>query len=395
MEWLELAIRWIHVIAGVAWIGTSFYFNWLNDRLAAPAVPEEGVVGELWSVHGGGFYRSTKYAVAPSRMPGELHWFKWDAYLTWISGASLLILVYYLGADVYLVDPNVAPITPAVAITIAVGSLVLGWLLYDALCRTPLAKRPVLFGLLGFALVLAVAYGLARTLGSRAAYLHVGAMIGTIMAANVFFVIIPAQKELVRAVQEGREPNAAAGTHAANRSLHNNYFALPVLFVMISHHYPITYGHRYQWLILGGLFLIGALTRYAFNLRNQGRPRSWILPAAALGLIALAYVSGTSRGASGVAAGSANGEPVDFQTAREILIARCVTCHSAQPAHRLFDAAPGGIAFDTPEQIGSWADRIYAVAVQARIMPLGNFTGMTDEERARLGRWIEAGAKIE
>ena len=394
LEWVELVARWTHVIAGVAWIGTSFYFNWLNDRLAPPGRGEPGLVGELWSVHGGGFYRAMKYDTVPGATLPELHWFKWEAYLTWISGASLLVLVYYLGAGTYMVDPGAARIAPLAAVGIGVGTLAAGWLVYDRLCRTRLAARGVAFTTLGLLLVTAVSYGLLQVLGSRAAYLHVGAMLGTIMAANVFFVIIPAHVELVRAVEAGRAPDPAIGAHAALRSRHNSYFTLPVLFTMVSNHYPFTYGHPLAWAILAGLFVIGALTRHGFNVRNQGRRTGWIFPAAALGLVALALAGeGTRRGGAG--ADVAGGEPPGYDAVREILVARCVTCHAEEPAHRLFDAPPGGVRLETAEQAVAWAERIQAVAVDTKIMPLGNSTGMTDEERATLARWIEAGAPLD
>ena len=390
LDWLELAVRWVHVIAGVAWIGASFYFNWLNDRLAPPREAEPGLVGELWSIHGGGFYRAMKYDRVPGDTLPELHWFKWEAYLTWLTGFSLLVLVYYLGADVYLIDPAVAPLAPPAAIAIGIGALVGGWLVYDRLCRTALADRQVAFSILGLVLVAVVAFGLTRTFGARAAYMHVGAMVGTLMAANVFFVIIPAHVELVNAVRAGRRPRRAIGEHAAMRSRHNNYFTLPVLFVMISGHYPMTYGHGWSWAILAGLFVVGALTRHGFNLRNAGRRTGWVFPAAAVAMLGLAFVSG-SRGDGTVAA---SGDDVAFERVREIVVARCVTCHAEQPASPLFAAPPAGVVLETPEQLASMRDRIRATAVDSRVMPLGNLTNMTDDERAELGRWIADGAPI-
>ena len=391
VAWLELTVRWIHVIAGVAWIGTSFYFNWLNDRLTTPTDAPEGVTGELWSVHGGGFYRVMKFGVAPARMPEELHWFKWEAYLTALSGLALLVLVYYLGADVYMVVPG--GLSPGAAVGVGVATLIGGWLVYDALCRSPLGRRTPALAAVGFLLATLIAWGLVQFIGSRAAYIHIGAMLGTIMALNVFRVIIPAQREMVADLVAGREPDGAVGEHAALRSLHNNYMTLPVLFIMVSIHYAMTYGHRYNWAILAALALIGAGTRHYFNLRNRGRHNAWILPGAALAMVALAFVSsGLSRPRL---ADREGGEIVSFEAARAVIVGRCAACHSEQPSHALFDAPPAGVMFDTPELIRAYADRIYATVVESTVMPLGNFTEMTDEERALIAAWIRQGAEIE
>jgi uncharacterized membrane protein len=380
-QWLNLALRWSHVIVGIAWIGTSFYFNWLNSRLRAPERPEPGVDGELWSVHGGGFYRVVKYGVAPERLPRTLHWFKWEAYATWLTGFALLVLIYYMGADVFLVDPGVANIGTWAAIAIGVGALILGWLLYDALCKSPLGHRSAWVGTLGIVLTAAVAWGLTQLLSARAAYIHVGAMLGTIMAANVFRVIIPQQQHMVAALAAGRAPDAARGKQAALRSLHNNYLTLPVLFVMVSSHYPMTYGHAWSWAILLGIAVVGAGVRHWFNLRNQGHRSAWLLPAAAAALIALALV--TRPGGS--AGGSATVSAADV---REIVERRCTSCHSATPTDSVFRIAPQGVTFDSLAQVRRHADRILAMAVQSHVMPPGNLTGMTEHERAQLGRWL-------
>jgi uncharacterized membrane protein len=389
LEWLNLVLRWGHVITGVAWIGTSFYFNWLNSRLHPPERAEPGVDGELWSVHGGGFYRVVRYAVAPAQLPRTLHWFKWEAYATWLTGFALLVVVYYVGARAYLIDPQVAALGPAGAIAIGVGTLVVSWFAYDFLCRSPVAARPGVFAALLAVLITALAWGLSQVFSARAAYVHVGAMLGTIMAANVFRVIIPAQREMVDAMAAGRSPNAARGKQAALRSLHNNYFTLPVLFIMVSSHYPATFGHPWSWLVLAGLALVGVGTRHWFNLRNQGRRNAWLLPAAALGLVALAVVTapktvpGADRG---------DGPGVAFADVRVVIARRCAPCHSSAPTHPAFPAAPQGVLLDTPEQIRLRAPRILVVAVESQTMPLGNLTGMTREERDLLGRWVRAGA---
>ncbi len=391
LEWLNLVFRWIHIITGIAWIGTSFYFNWLNDQLRPPTVPEDGVGGEVWSVHGGGFYRVSKYVVAPAVLPKTLHWFKWEAYTTWLSGIVLLALVYYLGADLYLVDPAVSSVTVPWAIAIGVGSLALAWILYHLLCRSPLGFRNLPFAAVLFALLSAFALGLTSLLGNRAAYIHVGAIIGTIMAANVFFVIIPSQRRMVAAMTAGRSPDGAEGLAAALRSRHNNYLTLPVLFIMVSNHYPMTYGYRYNWALLAGIGVIGVMTRHYFNLRSMGRTAGsgWILPAAALGIVALALVTRPVR--SPVAQGA---EPVTFAAVQEVVRNRCLPCHSAHPTQAGITTAPLGVRFDRPDQIQQYIQRIDARVVQTHTMPLGNLTGMTDAERDLIARWIAEGAVL-
>jgi len=391
-QWLNLALRWAHVITGIAWIGTSFYFNWLNSRLAPPPPErrEPGVAGELWSVHGGGFYRVVKYTVAPGELPPTLHWFKWEAYATWLTGFALLVLVYYLGAASFLVDPRVARLSPGAGVAVGVGTLIVSWVVYDALCRSPLGARPLALGASLFVLATALAWGLSQLLSPRAAYLHVGAAIGTIMAANVLMVIIPAQRDMVTALGAGRPPDAARGKQGALRSLHNNYLTLPVLFIMVSSHYPATYGHRLNWAILAGLAVIGVATRHWFNLRNQGRRNVWMLPAAGLALVALALVTAPRTGPSAASGGA----QVSFADVRLIVARRCAGCHSSAPTTPGIPAAALGVLLDTPDQIRATAPRILAVAVDGQTMPLGNFTGMTPEERELLGKWIRAGAPL-
>jgi len=389
-QWLSLTLRWAHVIVGVAWIGTSFYFNWLNSRLQAPDPPEPGVGGELWSVHGGGFYRVVKYSVAPANLPRTLHWFKWEAYATWLTGFTLLMLVYWLGARVRLIDPEVARISVPAAIGLSLATLAVTWLAYDLLCRSGLERRPVLLGAALAVLVTALAFGLTRAFSARAAYLHVGAALGTIMAANVWRVIIPAQREMVSALTAGLEPDGARGRQAALRSLHNNYFTLPVLFVMISGHYPMTYGHPWSWAVLAALFAAGVATRHWFNLRNQGRRNQWLLPTAGTALLALAVFTAPRRSGAAV-----DGDPAArFARVRVIVAQRCAPCHSAAPTWPGFTAAPVGVMFDSPDQVRARAPRIAERAVTTKTMPLGNLTGMTEEERQILGAWVRAGARV-
>lgn len=390
--WLDLTLRWIHLIAGAAWIGTSFYFNWINHHIRPPEIPREGVSGELWSVHGGAFYRVEKFGVAPKQLPKTLHWFKWEAYLTWITGIALLILIYYVGADLYLVDPSVSDIGSGTAITIGVGALVGAWIIYDLLCKSPLSARPIPFAVVVFVLATAVAFGLTRVFGSRGAYIHMGAMLGTLMAVNVFMVIIPGQRAMVDAMMKGLEPDAREGRAGALRSLHNNYMTLPVLFIMTSSHYPMAYGHAANWAILAALALIGAITRHYFNLKGKGRESPWILPGAAVAMIALAFVSRPSVAPSASTASSA--EHVSIEVVQAIIQEKCAVCHSTNPSHPAAAAAPPDVIMDTREQIGALAERINAVAVLSATMPLGNVTGLTQEERDVLGRWIRDGANI-
>lgn len=389
LQWLGLALRWAHVIVGVSWIGTSFYFNWLNARVAPPGEPEPGVSGELWSVHGGGFYRVIKYGIAPARLPHALHWFKWEAYATWWTGLSLLVLIYYVGAREYLLDPGVSSVSPAPAIALGVATLALSWLVYDALCRSPLEQRPALLAGLGLVLVMALTWGLGRIFSARAAYLHVGAALGTIMAANVFRVIIPSQRAMVDALTAGRPPDARRGSQAALRSRHNNYLTLPVLFVMISSHYPATYGSPWGWAILAALFVIGVLVRHWFNLRNAGRRNRWLLPAAGLGLVALAVATRPRASTPGVA-----GSPAAFAEVRVVIAQRCAPCHSTNPTYPGITTAPAGVMFDTPAEIQTKAQRILDRAVTTKTMPLGNLTGITETERELVGRWVQAGAQL-
>jgi uncharacterized membrane protein len=387
-DWLDLLLRWLHVIAGIVWIGSSFYFIALDNHLRPPADERDrdaGVGGEAWEIHGGGFYQVQKYTVAPRVLPEPLHWFKWEAYTTWLSGFALLIVLYYAHADTYLIDKSVADLTTWEAVTISVALLAAAWLVYDALCRA-LGSRPLVLASVLLASITLAAWGISHLFSGRATYLQVGAMIGTMMVGNVFFVIIPAHRELVRAKQAGREPDPAANARGKLRSVHNNYLTLPVVFTMISNHFPFTYGHSYSWLILVVLLVIGAWVRHFFNLRHTGRT-VWAIPVtAALAIAALAVVIRPQTE-------SAAGTPaVPFATVQRIVDTRCTACHSQHPTK--VDSAPKGITFDTPAQIKAQADAIDAQAVQTKTMPLGNVTGMTQAERDLLGRWIAQGAKI-
>jgi uncharacterized membrane protein len=376
-EWLDIAMRWIHVIVGISWIGTSFYFNWLNNRVRPPAIPETGVAAELWSVHGGGFYRVVKYEVAPARLPDTLHWFKWEAYATWLSGVSLLFIVYYLGPSGIAIDPTKVELTRWALIALGLGSLVVGWLIYDGLCRTSLAHHPAWFALIGLGLGAGAAFGYSQVMTSRAAYIHTGALIGTLMAANVFRVIIPSQRQMVDAMTRGEAPNAEAGLDAARRSLHNNYLTLPVVFIMVSGHFPSTFGDRWNWAILTGIAASGALVRHWFNLRGQGHRNVWILPAAALMMIALAVVTRP-----------ASTDQIVPPQVLSIVQQRCVPCHSATPTEPGYTEAANGIFLDTEPAVLA-RRQIIGPLVKSGYMPFENATAMTEEERALVVEWAE------
>jgi len=385
VEWLNLLARWLHFIAGVAWIGSSFYFIWLDDHLQAPAEPdddEKGVAGEAWSVHGGGFYHAQKYRVAPRVLPGRLHWFKWEAYTTWISGMFLLALVYWHGAAVYLL-PGGGDLSAPAGVLISAAYIVGGWLVYDMLCKSPLARDARVFAVILLLLTTLLAWSLSALFSGRGAYIHFGAVLGTIMVANVFFVIIPGQKKMVAAAERGEAPDPEHGIRGKQRSVHNTYFTLPVLFVMTSNHYAMAYGHEYNWLILVGISLAGALLRVYFVARHKGGASPLPVVVAVLLLAAVAWAIAPRD--------SAGGAPdVAFAQVRNVINARCTSCHSAAPVHPSFPAAPLGVMFDTDAQIVAAAERIYQQAVVARVMPIGNLTAMTEDERRIIEAWYLA-----
>jgi uncharacterized membrane protein len=386
MPWTELALRWLHVITGIAWIGASFYFVWLDNHLEKPDSPPAGVAGELWAVHGGGFYNSRKYLVAPPQLPPHLHWFKYEAYYTWISGFLLLCAVYYCGASVYLIDASKLALAPWQAIAIGLAFLAGGWLAYDGLCRSPLVRNAPLFGAIWFAMLCAAAWALGYIFSGRGAFIHVGAIIGTAMVGNVFFVIIPNQKKAVAEMIAGRVPEARLGLEAKQRSLHNNYMTLPVVLIMISNHYPMLYSGAASWMVLAALAIVGLLVRHYFNLRHKGAQR-WELIAAAVAVFIGTAVLTHSRPAA-VAA-----RPVAFADARAVIDKHCVMCHSAHPVHAGISAPPAGLDFTRDDVVVQNAQRIEFQAVTTRTMPLGNETHMTAAERATLGNWIAQGAK--
>ena len=393
-EWANLLVRWIHVTTGIAWIGASFYFNWLENNLERQA-QAEGVAGKLWAIHGGGFYFVQKYEVAPPALPEHLHWFKWEAYFTWITGFTLLTIVYYMNARTMMIDPSVADITPWEAITISIAVLIGSWFVYDGLCRSPLAKRPTLLAVVGFALLVLLTWALTHVFSGRAAYIQVGAAIGTCMVANVFRVIIPSQQALVDAMSTGAARDPALGRNALLRSRHNNYLTLPVLFMMISNHFPSTYASRWNWEILAALIVISAGVRHYFNIRHLPDKKMWILPIATVAMLVLAVITSPSvssrlSGASGPDAANAALPPVSFTRVQHIVEMRCAVCHSAKPTEPGFTAPPLGIRLDSAAAIKAHEADINRVAVQAHYMPLANLTHMTDAERQVLSRWIQA-----
>jgi uncharacterized membrane protein len=343
-------------------------------------------------VHGGGFYNPQKYLVAPAELPKELHWFKWEAYSTWISGFALLVIVYYLNAQAMMVDRSVADLTSWQAVGIGLGSLVIGWIVYDLLCRSPLGKHDLAFGLTIFAFLVLSSYVLTHLLSGRAAYLHVGAMIGTMMVANVAMLIIPGQRKMVNAMMAGEKPDPIHGIKAKQRSVHNNYFTLPVLFIMISNHYAMTYRHEYSWAVLGVIMAAGVLIRHFFNLRHKGRVE-WKYPAAGVALLAVLAFAIAPKAPAPAKAQAGADDAARFAQVRAIIDQRCVSCHAQQPTQPGFATAPGGVMLHTPELVSQNAQRIYQQTVQMKAMPLANLTNMTDAERAQVGAWFEAGAK--
>ncbi|RIH90055.1 hypothetical protein Mterra_00672 [Calidithermus terrae] len=393
-EWLGLAVRWLHVVYGIAWIGASFYFIFLENALERVGVRSE-LSGNIWTIHGGGIYYLEKYKTAPKELPPYLHWFKWDAYLTWVTGFLLLVIVYYADPKAILLAPG-SPLSDGAAIALAVGSLVAAWLVYVALSRTALLYRPALFLLVGGVLVAAVALLLSQVFSGRGTFMHVGAMLGTIMAGNVFFVIIPSQKALVKAAQRGEALDPAFVSWVQLRSRHNNYITLPVLFTMIAHHFPTTYSGGLNWLILLMLFAAGVAVRHFINVTEkqhhatlkEGGAMPYLLVAALALVLGAFYLTAPKRSAA-----AAEGPAVPFGEAQGIVATHCQVCHSSRPTQPGFASAPAGFVLDTPEQIVAQAQKIKQVAVDSEYMPPGNLTKMTREERERLGQWVEQGAK--
>lgn len=387
MEWLNIVVRVMHITFGIAWIGASFYFVFLENALNRTDNIRDELAGNLWAVHGGGFYYLEKYKVAPNTIPKHLHWFKYEAYFTWLSGIGLLFIVYYFNASAMLIDPVVMKLSTQAGIAIGLGSFVAAWCLYDLLCKSALRKAPGLFVLVGIALLTAFAWFYSQVFSGRAAFIHFGAMIGGIMVANVFFVIIPAQKAMVKAAKKGQLPDAQKGKNALFRSIHNNYFTLPVLFVMVSNHFPGTFGNRYQWIVLAAISVGSAGIKHWLNLRERGQLSVWVMPASVVVLLAVVFVTAPK-------ATTTTCNEISFATANAIIQQRCASCHSSMPTDDVYKTAPNGVKYDTPQEILVKKALILQRVVLTKTMPQNNKTNMTPEEREMIRCWIEGGASL-
>ena len=385
-DWLHLIVRWLHVTAAIAWVGASFYFIALDQSLRPPrreGAEADGVGGEAWEIHGGGFYRVEKYRIAPRTLPAPLAWFKWEAYTTWLTGFALMVLLYYVDPSQYLIDPNRPHFQGWELVTASLAIIIFGWLAYDLLARSIANERTLTVAIIVLTVVIAALSG--YLFSPRGAFIQVGATLGTWMAANVFFVIIPGQRALVAATAAGTALDPGPGIRGKQRSVHNNYLTLPVLFAMISQHFPFTYGHDNSWVVLLAFMALGALVRHAFNLRHQGRDIRRTLAVVVAGGVVLIVALAPQPQAAGLTA-------ADFPAVQQVFQARCVTCHSSHPTNPGFSVAPKGVMFDTQAEIVANAQRAYEQVVVTKAMPLGNVTGITDAERDLIGRWVRSGA---
>lgn len=387
MEWLNIVIRVMHFTFGIAWIGASFYFVFLENALNRKDGIRDEIAGDLWAVHGGGFYYLEKYKLAPKTIPRHLHWFKYEAYFTWISGMGLLFVIYYFNASAMLVDNNVLKLNTAAAIAISMGSFIIGWLIYDLLCKSNLVKKPILFFFAVILLLTGFSFFYSQVFSGRAAFIHFGALVGSIMVANVFFVIIPSQKAMVRAARQGIAPDPMKGKKALLRSIHNNYFTLPVLFVMVSNHFPSTFSHPQQWVVLALIGLGSAGIKHWLNQREQGRLSVWVMPTSVLLLLAATWVTAPP-------ANYGKCEDVSFSTINNIIQKRCISCHSSRPTDEVFTKAPNGVVYDTPNDIVKKKESIMQRVVVTETMPQNNKTNMTPGERELVRCWIEQGAEL-
>ncbi|RWB03763.1 MAG: cysteine desulfurase [Mesorhizobium sp.] len=397
-DWLSFAVRWLHVITGIAWIGSSFYFVALDLGLRQrPSMPV-GAFGEEWQVHGGGFYHIQKYLVAPAEMPEHLTWFKWESYATWLSGFAMLCVVYYAGADLFLIDPNVLPMSVPTGILLSLATIGVGWVVYDLLCRSPLGKSDTGLMLVLYCVLVFIAWGLTHLFTGRAAFLHLGAITATIMSANVFMVIIPNQKIVVADLIAGRKPDPKYGKIAKQRSLHNNYVTLPVLFLMLSNHYPLAFGTEFNWIIASLVFIIGVLIRHYFNSvhARKGNP-TWTWMAALVLFIVIIWLSTAPKVLTGEPKESAAAQiyvaSVHFPAVRDTVLGRCSMCHAAEPVYEGIYHAPKGVMLDTDADIANHAREIYLQAGRSHAMPPANVSQITDKERALLVAWFEGAGR--
>ena len=390
--WSEMIVRWVHVIAGVAWIGSSFYFIALDLSLKPGKELPNEANGQAWQVHGGGFYNLVKYLVAPKKMPEELTWFKWEAYSTWISGMALMSLVYYGSTSLYMIDLEVLDITQGQAVLLSLGGILVGWLVYDGLCRSPLGRNDLILALSGLIFLIFLSYIYTKIFSHRGAFMQMGISIGTMMVANVAMVIIPGQKKVVKALKAGEEPNPIYGARGKQRSLHNNYLTLPVIFVMLGVHYPIIFATEYSWLILGLILVIGALIRHFFNTKHKGLPAPYWTWLAASFLIAccisLSYVGGPSKEEYEMSNLNISEDEM-HNSAVELVIERCSACHAKEPVWDGLAFAPKGVYLETEAQIIKMANEIYWQSAASWAMPPGNIIWLDDEERALLSEWHE------
>jgi len=393
IDWASLIFRWLHVVAAMAWIGSSFYFIHLDLSLQDCKDLPEGVGGEAWQVHGGGFYRIMKFLVAPKAMPDKLTWFKWEAYTTWLSGFMLVVIVYYLDADLFLVDKSVLDLTPTQAALFSLVSLVLAWLLYEGACRSRLAEHELALVIGGYVFLVGLTYAFTHVLSGRGAFNQIGAIIGTIMVANVFLVIIPNQRKTVAALLAGEPPDPKLGKVGKQRSVHNNYLTLPVIVLMISNHYPLLFATRYNWLIVAIVLALGPVIRHFFNSRHSGRGSPWwVWGVAAVGMLAIAFLSAAGpreanrRDVTGDVSGAS------FAEVQRIIGTRCSMCHAAEPVWPTLAMAPKAIRLGDADEIRRHARLIGRNAAWSSAMPPGNITGMTSSERATIAAWLAAGA---
>jgi len=397
-EVLDVIFRWAHLVAGIMWIGNSMLWNWMDRNLEKAAAQGRLSQGKIFMVHSGAFYDVEKKLLEPGELPPTIHWFKWQNGFTWMTGIALLVVVYYMNGAAFLIDPSVAAIAPVVAISLSVGSLLTGWIVYDGLWRSYGERNPRVATVLSIAMLFGSIFAFAQVFSGRAAYIQTGVLIGTLMTGNVWMIIMPSQRGLIEATKSGKEQDPTLSIRAKQRSIHNNYFTFPLLFIMLSNHFPGAYSHHLNWLVLIAVMIGGAGVRHFMNARyvGEGRQRpvgAWLAPAFGMGAVAIAGLLVITR--VGEERRPTVDAPVPFARAQQIITKRCTPCHSAAPRDAAWPVAPSGVMFDSPLQMEIMAPRIYERAVKTRSMPLNNKTMITDDERAELGNWIENGARTE